>query len=66
MTISTTNSVRSAGKFITIMLSEWDGPTYASSTRLPPNSMVIRSEKVTWGTAVGRFSPMIVRLALSW
>jgi hypothetical protein len=48
------------------MLSEWDGPTYASSTRLPPNSMVIRSEKVTWGTAVGRFSPMIVRLALSW
>ena len=62
---STANRMRSRGKRMTIELSEWFLPTYASSSTVPPSSSVSRSAKVTWGTAVGRRSPMMVALALS-
>ena len=62
---STANRTRSLGKRTTMELSEWLRPTYDSSTSVPPSSMVMRSEKLTWGIAVRRFSPMILALARS-
>jgi hypothetical protein len=63
---STANRIRSVGNRMTIELSEWFRPTCESSIVVPPSSMTIRSVNVTCGTAVGRFSAMIVRRAFSW
>ena len=63
---STANRIRSFGKRMTIELSEWLRPTCESSTAVPPSSIIMRSLNVTCGTAVGRFSAMIVRRAFSW